>query len=134
MFAGCSNLTSVKLSNFNTANVTNMFCMFNCASALTSLDLSSFNTAKVTNMQNMFNSCTGLNSLTIPAGFVSGSAVTNTTEKPLASFPAQLAHTLNANGTASAIVSGFADLNSASAKTACVNPVTVTFYSGFTVT
>ena len=133
MFDTCTKLTTLNVSNFNTSNVTNMFCMFNCALALTSLDLGSFNTAKVTNMQNMFNSCTGLNSLTIPAGFVSGSAVTSTTEKPLATFPSQLTHTLNANGTASAIVSGSTDINSASAKTTYVNPVTVTFYSGSTV-
>ena len=29
MFNKCSSLTSLNLSNFNTNNVTNMYCMFN---------------------------------------------------------------------------------------------------------
>ena len=55
MFNGCNSLTSLDVSSFNTANVTDMGYMF--GSGLTSLDLSSFNTAKVTNMKGMFFSC-----------------------------------------------------------------------------
>ena len=63
MFEGCSSLTSLNLSSFNTQNVKIMSCMFSGCYALTSLDLSSFNTAKVTDMSEMFKSCKGLTSL-----------------------------------------------------------------------
>ena len=63
MFYGCSALTSLDLSNFNTAIVTNMSNMFYDCSALSSLDLSNFNTAIVTNMSNMFFDCSALSSL-----------------------------------------------------------------------
>ena len=62
MFA-ITGLTSLDLSSFNTANVTNMGTMFTYCSALTSLDLSSFNTANVTNMADMFRGCEGLTHL-----------------------------------------------------------------------
>ena len=54
MFAGCSSLTSLNLSNFNTNNVNNMSFMFAGCSSLTSLNLSNFNTNNVNNMSNMF--------------------------------------------------------------------------------
>ena len=63
MFNGCSGLTSLDLSNFNTANVEYMYYMFNGCSGLTSLDLSSFNTAKVVSMYTMFFGCSDLTSL-----------------------------------------------------------------------
>ena len=46
-------------------NVIDTECMFNGCSALTSLDLSSFNTSKVTNMQNIFYGCYNLKYLDI---------------------------------------------------------------------
>ena len=63
MFRGCSGLTSLDLSHFNTQNVTDMRDMFSGCSGLTSLDLSSFNTQNVTNMVEMFSGCRGLTSL-----------------------------------------------------------------------
>ena len=60
MFSGCSGLTSLDLSNFNTDNVTDMYYMFENCSGLTSLDLSNFNTANVTDMTSMFYGCSGL--------------------------------------------------------------------------
>ena len=54
MFNGCENLTSLNLSSFNTANVTEMRAMFRKCRALTALDLSSFNISKVTDMSCMF--------------------------------------------------------------------------------
>ena len=63
MFSDCSTLSSLDLSNFNTAIVTNMSYMFNGCSALSSLDLSNFNTAIVTNMSYMFFNCANLSSL-----------------------------------------------------------------------
>ena len=65
MFNGCSSLTSLDLSHFNTENVTNMSGMFYYCSGLTSLDLRNFNTTKVTNMFGMFYYCSGLTSLDI---------------------------------------------------------------------
>ncbi len=68
MFYGCSGLTSLDVSGFNTANVTNMAGMFYGCSGLTSLDVSGFNTANVTNMAGMFYGCSGLTSLDV-SGF-----------------------------------------------------------------
>ena len=63
MFSGCSGLTSLDVSHFNTQNVTDMSVMFNGCSALTSLDVSHFNTQNVTSMWGMFQDCSGLTSL-----------------------------------------------------------------------
>ena len=63
MFCGCSGLTSLDLSNFNTANVTSMGLMFDGCSGLTSLDLSNFNTANVKDMSNMFYGCSKLQTI-----------------------------------------------------------------------
>ena len=63
MFDGCSDLTSLDLTNFNTTKVTNMSNMFSFCSALTSLDLTNFNTTNVTYMYNMFDGCSALTSL-----------------------------------------------------------------------
>ena len=85
MFEGCTSLTSMNnskstrakapglinvglhkspaafnVSNFNTANVTNMSYMFAACSSLTMLDLTNFNTEKVTDMRGMFKDCSSL--------------------------------------------------------------------------
>ena len=65
MFSGCSGLTSLNLSNFNTSGVTTMSSMFNYCKGLTSLNLSNFNTSGVTTMGAMFNNCSGLTSLNL---------------------------------------------------------------------
>ena len=57
VFSGCSSLTNLNLSNFNTQNVTNMASMFNGCFSLTNLDLSNFNTQNVINMEEMFGVC-----------------------------------------------------------------------------
>ena len=54
MFFGCFSLTSIDLSNFNTQNVTDMNTMFFCCENLKNIDLSNFNTQNVTNMDAMF--------------------------------------------------------------------------------
>ena len=69
MFAGCEALESITFSSaFNTANVTDMYCMFYGCKALKTLDLSGFNTANVTNMVGMFYDCSALTSLDV-SGF-----------------------------------------------------------------
>jgi len=60
MFQGCSSLLNIDLSNFNTSNVTNMNSMFYGCSSLTKIDLSNFNTSNVTNMIGMFRKCSSL--------------------------------------------------------------------------
>ena len=57
MFSQCSSLTNVDLSNFNTNNLTNMYCMFEGCSSLTKVDLSNFNINNVTYMDGMFSRC-----------------------------------------------------------------------------
>ena len=63
MFYGCSALTSLDLTKFNTAKVVIMDNMFNGCSALKSLDLTNFNTANVTYMNNMFEGCSALTTI-----------------------------------------------------------------------
>lgn len=62
-FKGRTALTSLNLSNFNTANVTNMSHMFDFCFNLATLDLSDFNTANVTDMSYMFGSCSSLTTI-----------------------------------------------------------------------
>ena len=65
MFYGCSSLTSLNLTNFDTTKVTDMNHLFYGCSSLISLDLSSFRTLKVKSISSMFEGCTSLNSLDI---------------------------------------------------------------------
>ena len=65
MFLNCSKLTSLDVTKFNTGNVTDMGYMFYNCSALTSLDVTNFNTMNVTNMRFMFYGCSSLTSLDV---------------------------------------------------------------------
>ena len=60
MFAYCSSLSNINLSNFNTQNVTDMSWMFYGCKSLINLDLSNFNTQNVTKMSKMFIGCDNL--------------------------------------------------------------------------
>ena len=61
MFDGCSKLTSLDLSSFNTAEVTNMSRMFYNCTGLTTIYVSDgYTTAKVSNGLSMFYNCTSL--------------------------------------------------------------------------
>ena len=61
MFQGCSALTSVDASKWNTSAVTNMSNMFNGCVALNTIYASgSFTTAKVSNGNYMFSNCKAL--------------------------------------------------------------------------
>lgn len=57
LFYGCSALTRIDLSGFDTSAVTDMSSMFADCSSLKSLDLSKFDTSRVTTMRYMFSSC-----------------------------------------------------------------------------
>ena len=63
MFSGCTDITSLDVSNFNTSKVTDMYEMFFKCRSFTSLDLSNLNTSNVTDMSSMFSGCGGLTSL-----------------------------------------------------------------------
>lgn len=65
MFRGCSSLTALDVSGFDTRNVTDMTNMFMGCYSLTALDLSGFDTQNVTNMQQMFFGCSSLTSLNL---------------------------------------------------------------------
>lgn len=55
MFKGCKNVTGIDVTWFDTRNVTTMAYMFaGCSSYLQELNLSNFNTANVTDMSGMF--------------------------------------------------------------------------------
>ena len=70
MFYNCLKLTSLDVTNFNTANVTDMSYMFRNCVALTSLYLTNFNTEKVTYMYGMFSSCSSLTTIYASSKFV----------------------------------------------------------------
>ena len=63
MFSGCSSLTALDLSMFNTSQVKKMIWTFKDCSSLTKLDLSSFDTSNVIDMNGMFNNCSSLKEL-----------------------------------------------------------------------
>ena len=65
MFSGCSNLTTLDISNFNTKKVTTMLSMFTCCYSLTTLKFSNFDTKNVKNMSGMFSSCSNLTTLDV---------------------------------------------------------------------
>ena len=65
MFSGCSSLYSINLSNIDTSNVINMNNMFSGCNSLNSLNLSNFNTSKLDNLNSMFYGCSSLNSLNL---------------------------------------------------------------------
>ena len=54
MFRGCSNITEIDFSDFDTSRFTSLKNMFYECWKLTSLTLSNFVTSRVTNMEGMF--------------------------------------------------------------------------------
>ena len=63
LFDGCSAITEINLSGFDTSNVIDMGMMFNDCAVLTSLDLSNFDTSNVRNMADMFFGCAALETI-----------------------------------------------------------------------
>ena len=63
LFAGCSSLTSIDVSHFNTSNAWDFRLMFSQCSSLTELDVSHFNTQNATGMGGMFQVCSKLTKL-----------------------------------------------------------------------
>ena len=65
IFYGCSSLTSLDVSSWNTSAVTDIGVAFYGCGKLTSLDLSSWNIDKVTQMHYIFYNCSSLKSLDV---------------------------------------------------------------------
>ena len=65
MFDGCSSLTTLDVSKWDTSSVTDMSSMFYGCNALTNLDVSKWDTSKVTSMGYMFSGCNVLTSLDV---------------------------------------------------------------------
>jgi surface protein len=65
MFSYCQALTSLDLSQWNTANVSYMNDMFNSCTALTSLNLSEWKLTNGVGMNGMFSGCKALSTLDI---------------------------------------------------------------------
>ena len=60
MFDGCSSLTSLDLSSWNTENVTYLGSMFDNCSSLKEINLSGWKVGSVTYMNYMFSNCSSL--------------------------------------------------------------------------
>ena len=97
MFDGCSSLTSLDLSNFNTSNVTRMNSMFYGCSSLTSLDLSNCDTSNVTNMSAMFSGCSSLTDVYITVEATLNKLTNNLTSQGNNYIPSSA--TIHYNGT-----------------------------------
>lgn len=65
MFAGCSSLSSIDVSNYNTSAVTSLHRTFYGCSSLQSLDLSKWSVANVLDMSQMFYACNNIASLNL---------------------------------------------------------------------
>ena len=63
MFKGCSKITEINLSNFDSSMVQEMNHMFYGCSSLISLDLTNLETSMVVDMNSMFSGCSSLISL-----------------------------------------------------------------------
>ena len=66
MFSNCASLTSFDfVQSWNTSSVTNMASMFAGCTGITSLDVSNFDMSNVTSIAGMFNGCSNLATLTL---------------------------------------------------------------------
>jgi surface protein len=65
VFYGCSNLTELNVSNWDTSNVTNFNLFANGCTNLQSLDVSNWDTSNVTNFPGFALGCTNLQSLDV---------------------------------------------------------------------
>ena len=65
MFAQCTKITNINLSNFVTENVTSMRLMFSDCISLKNINLSNFNTQNVRDMDGMFQKCISLTNLNL---------------------------------------------------------------------
>ena len=79
MFYNCNVLSSISFnSGFNTEAVTDFTNMFSGCSAITSLDLSMFDTSAAESMYQMFNNCRELTTIGATTRFITTASLTNT--------------------------------------------------------
>lgn len=76
MFFGCSSLTNIDVSHFDTRKATSMHSMFR-NSGITSLDLSNFETWDVVLMSSMFQDCSSLQTIYVSDGWGTASLTDN---------------------------------------------------------
>ncbi len=69
MFEGCSSLTSLDVSSFNTAKVQYFGSMFYNCTGLVTIDVSSFSNAAMKDCGNIFRGCSSLTTIYANAGF-----------------------------------------------------------------
>jgi surface protein len=69
MFSGCSSLSSVDVSEWDTTNVMYMTGVFSGCSSLTSLDISNWDTTNGAMRWELFTNCTNLSELTCSKTF-----------------------------------------------------------------
>ena len=65
LFYGCSSLTNVDVSRWNTSIVGNMRYLFYGCSSLTSIDVSGWNTSRVEDMYGLFSDCSSLTNVDV---------------------------------------------------------------------
>ena len=65
LFAGCSSLTTLDVSGWDTSKVTSMGSIFQDCSSLITLDVSGWDTSKVTNITHAFDNCSSLTTLDV---------------------------------------------------------------------
>ena len=71
MFLGCSSLSSLDVSGWDTSSLANIHSMFANCSSLSSVDLSGWDTSSVTDMGNVFTNCSSLASVDLSGWDVS---------------------------------------------------------------
>ena len=76
IFNGCSSLTSLDVSKWDTSKVTNMNSMFDSVK-LTTIDLSGWDTNSVTTMDSMFRRTSNLTNIKIGCGWKTAETTTN---------------------------------------------------------
>lgn len=77
MFDGCTSLTTLDLTGWDTSKVTDMSNMFNGCTSLTTLNLRNWNTSELTNTIGMFKGCSNLTTLNITGWDTSNVTYTN---------------------------------------------------------
>jgi surface protein len=85
MFANCSSLVNLDLSDWNVEGSDSLASMFSGCTSLETLDLSNWNTSTIVTMNSMFNKCSNLRLLNLGDNFVM-TKVTNKASMFLQSF------------------------------------------------
>ena len=70
MFADCSELTELNVSNWRTPNLTSCYFTFNQCYKLTNIDLSNWNMSNVINSDGMFQCCIALQNIVMPNNYI----------------------------------------------------------------